>query len=228
MDPVRDFYQNYYSRVFSKSGISSFFNSLTHKALEKKFNNTKTNLRSKRELQILEIGAGKGEHYRFVENDFQCYSMLDLLPEPTNFYEFKNARWIQGDICDVDLNLPQYDRILAMCVFHHLDDPKTALQNIKKFLKPSGTFSLFLPSDPGILNRLNRRLFVTPAAKKLGFSNYDLVNAREHRNHYWGLKVELEHQFQDFDISKKYYPFRIPLANLSLFSIWHIKSKVKT
>lgn len=46
MDPVKDFYENYYSLVFSNKGISSFFNSLTHKALE---------LRQKKNQTILEI-----------------------------------------------------------------------------------------------------------------------------------------------------------------------------
>ena len=38
------------------------------------------------------------------------------------------------------------------------------------------------------------------------------------------LKTELEHQFKDYRISRKYYPFGIPAGNLSLFSIWQIKS----
>ena len=52
------------------------------------------------------------------------------------------------------------------------------IKNIKKLLKPGGTFPLFLPSDPGMLNRLIRKLFVTPSAKKLDFLQYELVNAR--------------------------------------------------
>jgi SAM-dependent methyltransferase len=150
---------------------------------------------------------------------------LDLFPQPENFKDFTNAEWIQADICDPTLSLPKYDRILSMCVFHHLSDPKVAMENVKKFLKPEGCFSLFLPSDPGILNRLNRKLFVLPKTRKLGFSKYELVNAREHRNHYWALKEELEYQFKDYKISRRYYPFGIPTGNLSLFSIWTIQSK---
>ena len=161
MDPVDDFYKNYYSMVFSSKGMSSYFNSLTHRALEREFRNAKGEGEA-----ILEIGAGKGEHFKFVNKSFLSYTMLDLFPKPSDFSEFQSADWVQADICDKDLNLPKYDRILSMCVFHHLDDPKTAIENVKRFLKPGGTFSLFLPSDPGMLNRLNRKLFVTPAARK--------------------------------------------------------------
>ena len=218
MDPVEDFYRNYYSLVFSTKGLSSYFSALTHKALEREFDKARGG------SAILEIGAGKGEHFQFVNQNFGSYTMLDLFPQPTDFSEFQGADWVQADLCDKSLELPQSDRILSMCVFHHIEDPKTAIQNIKRFLKPGGTFSLFLPSDPGMLNRLNRKLFVTPAAKNNGFNEYELVNAREHRNHYWGLKTELEHQFKDYRISRKYYPFGIPAGNLSLFSIWQIKS----
>ncbi len=218
MDPVNDFYNNYYSQVFSQQGLSAFLNSLTHKALEARIDN------DKKVSSVLEIGAGKGEHYKFVRHDFESYYMLDLVAKPENFSRFLNAHWIQADICDPNLSLPKFDRILLMCVFHHLSNPKIAIENIKKILKPGGNLSIFLPSDPGILNRLNRKLFVTPKARKLGFNHYDLVNAREHRNHYWSLKRELEFQFKDYKISRRYYPFGLPVGNLSLFSIWQIRS----
>jgi SAM-dependent methyltransferase len=174
---------------------------------------------------ILEIGAGKGEHFGFVKKDFDSYCMLDILTQPVEISQLQNVTWIQSDICDTNLQLDKYDRIISMCVFHHLHDPVTAMENIKKSLKRDGVFSLFLPSDPGILNRMVRKFFVTPNAKKQGFDYYELVNAREHKNHYWGLKKELEYQFKGFEITKRYYPFGIPAGNLSLFSIWHIRKK---
>jgi len=223
MDIVKDFYENYYASIFSKSGLSSKFNDQTHKALEAGIESHQKATRPDEEYSILEIGAGKGEHFKYVTRPFGKYVMLDILPQPEEFSEFIGAEWIQEDICNPRLNVGKFDRIISMCVFHHLSDPASAMENIKKILNSGGVFSLFLPSDPGVLNRIVRKLFVTPSAKKLGFEHYELVNAREHRNHYWGLKKELEHQFQDFEISRRYYPFRIPAGNLSLFSIWHIK-----
>jgi SAM-dependent methyltransferase len=149
--------------------------------------------------------------------------MLDILPQPDGFSAFTGASWIQADICEKNLELGKFDRIISMCVFHHLSEPVVAMENIKRSLKNGGVFSLFLPSDPGIMNRIIRKLFVTPSVKRVGFEHYELVNAREHKNHYWGLKKELEYQFRDFEISRKYYPFGIPAGNLSLFSIWHIR-----
>lgn len=223
MDIVRDFYENYYASVFSKSGLSSKFNSQTHRALESGIHRLGPQSIATSNFSILEIGAGKGEHYGYVKKNFTNYAMLDLLPQPEGFASFIDASWIQADICQKNLELGEFDRIISMCVFHHLSEPVTAMENIKRSLKQGGVFSLFLPSDPGIMNRIIRKLFVTPNAKRLGFEYYELVNAREHKNHYWGLKKELEYQFKDFDISKKYYPFGIRAGNLSLFSIWQIR-----
>lgn len=225
MDLVKEFYDNYYSRVFSSKGLSSKFNSLTHKAIESRMKSTLISNAPDNKYSILEIGAGKGEHFRYVKTPFYKYDMLDIMPEPSNFLEFGSAEWIQEDICNPKIKLGQYDRIISMCVFHHLAEPIYAMENIKNSLKVGGTFSLFLPSDPGILNRVVRKLFVTPTTKKFGFEYYELVNAREHKNHYWGIKKELEFQFQEFEVSKKYYPFGIPAGNLSLFSVWHFKKK---
>ena len=178
MDIVRDFYENYYSAVFSKSGMSSKFNALTHKALESGIQKFRATSKAEIEYSVLEVGAGKGEHFSYVKKPFDDYVMLDILPQPKNLSTFKDAVWVQADICDPKLELGKFDRIISMCVFHHLSEPASAMENIKKSLKSGGVFSLFLPSDPGILNRIVRRLFVTPNAKRLGFEFYELVNAR--------------------------------------------------
>ena len=82
---------------------------------------------------------------------------------------------------------------------------------------------VFLPSDPGVLSRMNRNLIVKRKASQLGFHKYDLMASFEHRNHYWGLKAMVEEVFSDWDISRRYYPFGIRSANMSLFSIWQVR-----
>ena len=223
MDIVKDFYDNYYSKVFSNQGTSSFFNSLTHKKLESTYMYDKNF--SGKDFSVMEIGAGKGEHIEYVKHGYSSYLMVDIVPHPDNVLFSPRVAWRTADICAKDLNLGTFDRIISTCVFHHLDDPVIAIENNKKHLKSGGTFSLFLPSDPGILNRLLRKLCVTPAANRFGFKYYEVVNAREHKNHYWSLKTNLKFQFKNYEITRRYYPLNIPFGNLSLFSIWQIKSK---
>jgi SAM-dependent methyltransferase len=179
-------------------------------------------------LCILEVGAGQGEHIEYVKNEFSEYVCLDLFEKPKNWTHQYDQRllWMKGDISKLDFDGKKFDRIIVMCVFHHLKDPFPALKNIESLLNDDGVLTFFLPSDPGVLNRMNRKIFVSPKAKKLGFSDYALVNAIEHRNHYWGLKLLVDCIFMNYKIDKRYYPLNIPSANLSLFSIWNVQKRL--
>ena len=214
---VDDFYRRFYGSVFNSSGFVGSSYRLTHRAVEGVSAH-------KPRAVILEIGAGKGEHWEFVPPTYERYDMLDLFkaPEDPPWAQDPRVAWIQGDVCTHVFPAESYDRVLAMCVLHHLGDPAQALRNIRTWLKPGGEFTFFLPSDPGILNRLNRALFVTPRARRLGYAHYEVFNAREHRNHYWALRHEILHQFAGFDIRRRYWPLRIPAADMSVFSVWAI------
>lgn len=216
MNIVENFYSKYYEQVFNRgNSFSVFASNLTHKSIEKDLEPFYEN--------ILEIGAGKGEHYKFVNHDFSEYVMVDLYDKPKNFaLDDNRVTWIKGDICQINFPDETFDRILSMCVLHHLENPMDAILRIERWLKPGGVATIFLPSDPGLLNRINRAIFVTPRCKKLGFEYYDLVNALEHHNHSWSLKLLLKHAFRAHSIKIKWYPFGIPLLNLSLFSVWKV------
>jgi ubiquinone/menaquinone biosynthesis C-methylase UbiE len=217
---LSDFYQNYYTSIYNCGGLSRWAFNATHRGLEKidtaQFGNY---------AKILEIGAGKGEHFPFVKHEFQEYLMLDFFEQPISHPGKNDARvtWVQCDISNLVLESKSIDRVISSCVFHHLEHPYKSLKSLKRILKPGGLFSLFLPSDPGFASRLSRELTVKRRAKKLGFEKYDLMAALEHRNHYWGLKTMVEEVFRDCEISRKYYPFPIPMGNLSLYSIWQIR-----
>jgi len=216
-DVVRDFYAHYYDRVFNSGGLVGWSYKSTHRQMEQ-------NVVMPPGASILEVGAGTGEHFPYVAGDFGRYVMVDLSEPPPRPSWEGDARvsWVTGDI-STDLGFEVgFDRVISMCVFHHLAEPEAAMVNIKRWLKPGGVFTLFLPSDPGVLNRVNRRLFVKPKAEKLGFKDYELMAAQEHRNHYWSLNTLLLEHFRGYRIKRRYKPFGIPSGNLSSHSIWHI------
>lgn len=221
-DLVSRFYRDYYSQVFSGSGIVGRGYRLTHELVEKGFADSPGN-------SILEVGAGQGEHLAYVSPRFSSYTMVDLLEPPDELVPRLGGplRWITGDVASCDFPSQAFDRIISMCVLHHLEDVSASLERIRWWMAPGATFSVFLPSDPGFLNRMNRRLFVAPRSRRFGFAHYELVNAREHRNHYWGLRTELEYQFRDCRIKTRYWPFGVPIADASLFSVWQITSPLR-
>ncbi len=216
-DVVQDFYDHYYERVFNSGGLVGWSYKSTHRQMEQ-------GVTLPSGASILELGAGTGEHLPYVNPDFGKYVMVDLSDPPAHPHWQGDPRieWVTADISS-DLTFDaQFDRVISMCVFHHLADPEAAMVNIKRWLKPGGVFTLFLPSDPGVLNRVNRRLFVMPKARKMGFEKYPLMAAQEHRNHYWSLNTLLLEHFDGYHIKRRYKPFGIPSGNLSSHSIWHI------
>lgn len=216
---IKIFYDNFYNKTFNDKGLNGWAYRKTHKDLE-------TNSSCIPGGNILEIGAGAAQHLKYVKNDFLTYTMVDLSVEPSHLRD-PRCKWIQGDIQYQSFEPNHFDRILSMCVFHHLDHPEKVMELIDIWLKPGGTFSLFLPLDPSLANRISRRLVVMPRTRKLGFDEYEIVNALEHKNHFWGLKTMLNYFFQDYDKLVRYKPFVKGVPFLNLYSIWHFRKPLK-
>jgi SAM-dependent methyltransferase len=212
---IQDFYENFYDRTFNSDGIAGWAYRKTHKDLEKKVSQANINY-------ILEIGAGSAQHLDYVRNNYSEYIMVDLNQQPHRFTD-KRLKWIQGNIENAQFKQNYFDRSISMCVFHHLTNPAAVMKMIDFWLKPGGTFSLFLPTDPSFANRLNRKLFISPKTRKLGFENYEIVNAIEHQNHFWGIKKMLEHFFSDYEQKITYKPFGFNFPGLNLYTIWHLR-----
>jgi SAM-dependent methyltransferase len=214
-ETVKDFYENYYERTFNGNGISGWAYRKTHKDLENYFF-------SNNGIKILEIGAGKAQHLEYVNQSFSEYVMVDLNQAP---YKFEDTRisWIQGNIENLKFAPNSFERVISMCVFHHLENPIKVMSLINTWLKPGGVFSLFLPMDPSFANRVNRKLFVSPRTRKLGFENYEVVNALEHQNHYWGLKTMLMSSFADYGKKIFYKPLGLRVPGMNLYTIWQLR-----
>ena len=214
---VRDFYQNYYDLVFSNgSSFSNWAYKQTHLSMER-------SLQGKHFERVLEIGAGNGEHFKFIRHTFESYLMVDQKEPSGQWDNGRGVEFLVSDVLSCDFEPESFDRIIMTCVLHHVSDPWLVLKRINSWLKVDGVFTLFLPSDPGMLNRLVRAIFVTPKSRNLGFTHYELFNAFEHKNHYWGLEKQLRSAFLNCTIKTHYYPINIPLGNLSLFSVWNIE-----
>ena len=212
---VKEFYDKYYDKTFNSGGLNGWAYRKTHRDLEKNFMQSSID-------NILEIGAGNAQHLEFVKQNFLEYTMVDLTETPKVFGD-KRLKWIQGDVENLQFQPNYFDRIISMCVFHHLDNPEKVMKLIDIWLKPGGTFSLFLPLDPSFANRLNRRLFVLPKTQKLGFKEYEIVNAIEHKNHFWALKSMLNYFFRSYEKEITYKPFVKAIPAINLYSIWHLR-----
>ena len=183
-------------------------------------------------FKILEIGAGSGEHFKFVKRYFSHYCMLDI----SDFGYKKIEKIISNDgRCKFVLasaeHLPfsseSFEHVVATCVFAHLENPEIGLQELRRVLKNSGTASILLSSDPSLLLRVTRNLFVSRKMSDLPI-DYDLYIKKAHRNSIKSLLKAIDLVFRKEELKIIYYPFRFPFWNLSTHVIVHVRKLTKS
>ena len=217
---LEDFYANSYENyLFGKSlqasGISYF-----EKTLEQK-SNLKLRL-----VRQLELGSGSGEHLPYVrsipEKEYIC---LDLSkPRTDNYLKScdpelqKVVKFVQGNAEDLPYKSSSFEKVTATCLLHHVSDPLAVILEARRVTKKEGEICFIIPTDPGLLNQIVKKVISYRRMKK--FTNYkpELILALDHVNHVNGLLELCKFVFQEDDFRIEYLPFRIKSWNLNLIA----------
>jgi len=207
------FYEKHYDNVLRR-GLVGRAQDRTHLALEK-YAHAGTRFPS-----VLEVGAGRGEHFSFVKHDFDTYVETDIRPRDQPASETDGREFEVADAQHLHFADASFDRVVATCLLLHLADPESALSEWRRVTRPGGQVDLLLPCDPGIVVRLARSLITAPAVKRSGFSGYGLFNARDHRNHVGGIDQLIRWVFRNDVLRITRYPFRLPSWNLNAYFIY--------
>ena len=185
--------------------------------------------KTNKNLKILEVGAGEGEHIDFVTHDYLEYIALDLDAERLKNLEarkLKNVRTLTGDALKLDFEEESFDRVIATCLLAHVRDPEMALKEWRRVLKPGGSLTIYIPCEPGIVLKIFRKVFTKPKATRLGYLGYDLFIARDHINSTDRLCVFIAHIFSQDTFRLLFKPFWLKSWYINLFLIVQIeKSK---
>jgi ubiquinone/menaquinone biosynthesis C-methylase UbiE len=204
------------------SGLSGKLLQLTHKQLAAFGNKFQT-----QHDNVLEIGAGQGEHFPFVNTNFAKYTMSDIsdwgAPDISKILETDNR--VTFEIQDIQaLTYPDssFDRVITTCVIAHVDEPYESFLEVRRVTKNEGTCSFLVSADPSILLRFIRAVLTAPKMKKLG-SPYLLINAISHRNCAGGIIEIAKHVFQQDEVQIKYFPFSVRSWNLSTHIIINVR-----
>jgi ubiquinone/menaquinone biosynthesis C-methylase UbiE len=180
---------------------------------------------------ILEIGAGQGEHWSYLrEFPKKQYVALDLRELSDLTYlnsmgeEFrKKLKFKVGNAENLPFRDKQFDRVFTTCLLHHVDDPLSVLLEARRVTKAGGEIVFVMPTDPGLLNQLIKRVISYPELKK--YSDYppELFYALEHKNHVKGLLTLIEFVYQGDNKKYIYSPFKFRSWNLNFIIGIHIK-----
>jgi ubiquinone/menaquinone biosynthesis C-methylase UbiE len=204
------FYQGLYREV-QDSGIVKWYVAKTHSMLESGA------LKGER-LSILEIGGNLGEHLHFVRSDFSSYLITDYRDTNPSFTDSRVSFQI-ADAHDLPFQDSTFDRVIVTCVFHHLDFPQTALEEILRVVKNEGQISVLIPCDPGLFYRVAKIIGPARKWKKSGIKNPRYYHYQQHKNHFPGLLSIFMEKCENSKVSVNYWPLKIKSWNLNLFTV---------
>lgn len=219
---LENYYSNHYEEVCN-SGLVGIASRLVHWSLENFPYSSRSRFHNVQE--ILEIGAGHGQHLPFVKEVYKSYLQSDLRPE-----NLKDQRSIypnsKVDENSVDAeNLPyetgKFDRVIVTCVLMHLDNPEKALLEWKRVCKSGGCITIYLPCETGLVLRVSQMLTTRRKQTKLGYKA-DYLHFQEHRYSYLYLKTLLKHHGGSHLRIRK-FPFILGTWNTNLWSVCEIK-----
>lgn len=202
-----------YNKIYYETNpLVSKVNNSGHELIEKKFNP------STHFSKVLEVGAGTGYHFQFVQHSFDQYYMTDISPDLLNLAQEKygHRKDIIYETQDATcLTYPDnsFDRLISVYNLEHLPQPFKVLNEWQRVVKPNGLISIAIPLDGGIAWRLGRHLSTRRAFAKEGL-DLDYLIAREHINPGYNLLALIRHYFPKRE--EHFFPFRIKLGDINL------------
>ena len=104
-------------------------------------------LDGKSHIKLLEAGCGSATHFKF---DASVYAVgVDISQEELDKNTVVHEK-IRGDIQKCALPEQEFDIVICWMVLEHLPNPKEALQNLFRAVKPQGLLILGFPNLPSI------------------------------------------------------------------------------
>ena len=226
LEEIRERYLKHYAEVQYK-GNGGRATNYYHRLME-------LDSKDKTFHDVLEVGAGSGEHLNFVKHDFINYYLTDNVLPPTSpelgalILDYKNQNKIvhieAQDVQNLAFSSATFDRVIATCLLHHVPHPAKALEELRRVTKNSGSITIYLPADPGLLYRFSQ-FFVSTLSLRKSFSMAEIryLRASEHRNHVSSIAGLIHGIFANDLIKKRAFPRFNMGWNTSLFEIYTIE-----
>ena len=171
------------------------------------------NSRPKNFKNVLEIGAGDGEHLRYEKlskKKLQNYFAMDIRQNMLSKLnkEFEGVNSYKGD-CQKKTSFKSnfFDRVIAIHVLEHLPNLPKALSEINRVIKKNGILQIVIPCEGSLAYSIARKISAERIFKKRYKMNYKWFIEREHLNIPSEIFEELEKFFKILSVS--YFPISI-------------------
>jgi ubiquinone/menaquinone biosynthesis C-methylase UbiE len=209
-----EYYKNHY-RTVTDTGMIGVISRLIHIIMENQRVKGFKKIKTLKNLRTLEVGAGMGQHKRYVKN-YSEYIETDIRPENLPEGKFKQ---ISIDCSNLPFPENSFDRLIATCLLVHLNNPEKALLEFKRVVKTGGVITLYVACEPGIFLRVMQQL-TTRRIQKNTYTNPKYRHYQDHVSNYPAIKVFINHIFSGCKVIRfKRYPFHFMSWNFNLFAV---------
>ncbi len=212
-----EIYQNYLFQNDTQGiGIRYF-----EKSLEKFWN-------KKIPEKVLEIGGGSGEHLPYIQYvPSSSYTSVDIRNKFSDTHIenlsddlTKKLDFVVGDAQKLPFPDSSFDRVFSTCLLHHVDDVLAVLLEARRVtVRGGGEIAFIVPTDPGFLNQLIKRVVSYPKLRKLTDIRPELFYALDHKNHVGSILELIKFVFSEDQLKLHYRPFIIKSWNLNLLVV---------
>lgn len=212
------FAEKYDDQVMHGSALQSKVLELGRQKLESCFEESKSFSKT------VEVGAGTGEHFPFIRHRFDEFFFTDTNADALSVAQAKHSNSSSGKLLFEKVNpgpLPykdnSFDRLIATHVLEHINEPHLIIKDWNRVVKPGGTLSILIPTDPGLMWRLGRCFGPRMRAHQRG-EPYDYLMARDHVNPCHNLLALIKYYYKTLD--ERWWPLNIfPHLDFNLFYI---------
>jgi len=207
-------YTDHYKKNRDGATLGSFFSQMLEKWMHLR---VVEDLRERNleEIATLEIGAGTLNHLNFEGNS--KYDVIEPFTEL--FADSKNKRKIRNFYKDIkEVNNEQYDRIISIATFEHIENLPEVVAKTTLLLKENGVLRVGIPNEGTILWKLAYSIstgidfYIRYGLKYSILMNYEHVNTA----------ADIDAVLRYFYRSVKYKVFGIN-KNLGLYRFYECK-----
>ncbi|GEM_PF-2063432 len=136
--------------------------------------------------KILDCGCGTGNKMTVFVKNGKNVEGFDFIPKAVAYLKTKGLKGFVSSIYDIKAKDKSYDGCYSWCVFEHLDNPKKAVSEIYRVLKPGGKVAISTETyskDFFERDKTHVKYYTTDEAKKL-FEDAGFKNVKIKRSNY--------------------------------------------
>lgn len=140
------------------------------------------------DLNVLDLGCGFGDLANYmIDYNASQVTGVDISEKMLAMARKRpEIRYVQGSMEEIDFNSKEFDLVVSSLAFHYVEDYKTLISRISKWIKPNG-YLVFSTEHPIVLSNKIQSGWVKDSDQNILHWPIDNYGEEGLRNQFWGI-----------------------------------------